>query len=184
MSWSGSTASTSAALRHQRHRLAVHRDRRRLRLRLGRAAHDPAQPGRRHATTLVNRVASELAAPAGGSRRVITDNGSEFRSHELTDRLDELGIEQRRIRAGRHLERPRRAAPLTTRGMRRLVPLLVPKLTAPNATSSTTSATTTTTEPTPADSPKAESPERSSTVPTRCEPPYERPSLQLGDRTI
>ena len=41
---------------------------------------------------------------------MITDNGSEFRSHELGDRLDQLGIEQRRIRAGRptsngHVER-------------------------------------------------------------------------------
>src|SRR3954452_12592080 len=34
-----------SALRNQGHGLAVHRDRRRLRLRMGRAAHDPAQPG-------------------------------------------------------------------------------------------------------------------------------------------
>ena len=41
---------------------------------------------------------------------MITDNGSEFRSHELVDRLAELAIQQRRIRAGRptsngHVER-------------------------------------------------------------------------------
>ena len=41
---------------------------------------------------------------------MITDNGSEFRSHELGDRLDQLAIQQRRIRAGRptsngHVER-------------------------------------------------------------------------------
>jgi transposase InsO family protein len=41
---------------------------------------------------------------------VITDNGSEFRASTLTDTLSELGVEQRRIRAGRpqtngHIER-------------------------------------------------------------------------------
>jgi Integrase core domain len=41
---------------------------------------------------------------------VLTDNGSEFRAHELTDRLDQLEIQQRRIRADRptsngHVER-------------------------------------------------------------------------------
>jgi transposase InsO family protein len=41
---------------------------------------------------------------------VITDNGSEFRASTLTHTLSELGVEQRRIRAGRpqtngHIER-------------------------------------------------------------------------------
>ena len=61
----------------------------------------PRNPAARHCTTLVNRVASELAAAGWRLETVITDNGSEFRSHELTDRLDQLAIEQRRIRAGR-----------------------------------------------------------------------------------
>ncbi len=70
----------------------------------------PRNPAAKHCTTLVNRVASELAAAGWRLETVITDNGSEFRSHELVDRLDQLRIEQRRIRAGRptsngHVER-------------------------------------------------------------------------------
>ena len=70
----------------------------------------PRNPAARHCATLVNRVARELAAGGWRLEAVITDNGSEFRSHELAERLAELGIEQRRIRAGRptsngHVER-------------------------------------------------------------------------------
>jgi transposase InsO family protein len=70
----------------------------------------PRNPAARHCATLVNRVARELAAAGWRLEAVITDNGSEFRSHELAERLAELGIEQRRIRAGRptsngHVER-------------------------------------------------------------------------------
>lgn len=58
----------------------------------------------------MKRVASELAAAGWKLESVISDNGSEFRAHELADRLDQLGIEHRRIRAGRptsngHVER-------------------------------------------------------------------------------
>jgi transposase InsO family protein len=56
------------------------------------------------------RVASELAQAGWKLETVITDNGSEFRSHELVEALTRLGVTQRRIRAGRptsngHVER-------------------------------------------------------------------------------
>jgi transposase InsO family protein len=93
----------------------------------------PRNPAARHCATLVNRVARELAAAGWRLEAVITDNGSEFRSHELAERLAELGIEQRRIRAGR----PRTATSngSSSRSWRnagdpRFARSLVPKLTA------------------------------------------------------
>ena len=70
----------------------------------------PRNPAAKHCSTLVKRVAAELAAAGWQLERVITDNGSEFRSHQLVDTLAELKVEQRRIRAGRptsngHVER-------------------------------------------------------------------------------
>jgi transposase InsO family protein len=57
-------------------------------------------------------VTSRLPAPASwsGSTAVLTDNGSEFRAGSFVDSLTGLGVEQRRIRAGRpqtngHVER-------------------------------------------------------------------------------
>jgi transposase InsO family protein len=70
----------------------------------------PRNPRAQHCASLVERVASELAAAGWRLEAVITDNGSEFRAHTFTDRLAALGIQQRRIRAGRptsngHVER-------------------------------------------------------------------------------
>jgi transposase InsO family protein len=70
----------------------------------------PRNPLAKHCSALVDRVASELAQAGWRLENVITDNGSEFRSHELTSHLDRLGVRQRRIRAGRptsngHVER-------------------------------------------------------------------------------
>jgi transposase InsO family protein len=70
----------------------------------------PRNPRAQHCASLVERVASELAAAGWRLESVITDNGSEFRAHAFTDGLAALGIQQRRIRAGRptsngHVER-------------------------------------------------------------------------------
>jgi transposase InsO family protein len=70
----------------------------------------PRNPLAKHCTTLVRRVASELARAGWKLETVITDNGSEFRSQEFTDALTPLGARQRRIHAGRptsngHVER-------------------------------------------------------------------------------
>jgi transposase InsO family protein len=58
----------------------------------------------------VRRVAAELARVGWRLQAVITDNGSEYRARAFTDTLGQLGLEQRRIRAGRpqtngHVER-------------------------------------------------------------------------------
>jgi transposase InsO family protein len=70
----------------------------------------PRNPLAKHCSALVDRVAAGLAQAGWRLENVITDNGSEFRSHELTSRLHRLGVRQRRIRAGRptsngHVER-------------------------------------------------------------------------------
>jgi transposase InsO family protein len=70
----------------------------------------PKNPQAMHCSTLVARVASELAKAGWRLQAAITDNGSEFRASNFTDTLTELAIEQRRIRAGRpqtngHVER-------------------------------------------------------------------------------
>jgi transposase InsO family protein len=67
-------------------------------------------PIARHTRSLVHRVASELAAAGWELKAAITDNGSEFRAQEFTGELDRLGVQHRRIRAGRptsngHVER-------------------------------------------------------------------------------
>jgi transposase len=61
----------------------------------------PKNPRARHCRALVDRVAQELARAGWRLEAALTDNGSEFRSREFTDRLAELGIEHRRVRAGR-----------------------------------------------------------------------------------
>lgn len=58
-------------------------------------------PAARHCSALVERVASELARAGWRLQAVITDNGSEFRANDFTGTLCHLGVEQRRIRAGR-----------------------------------------------------------------------------------
>jgi transposase InsO family protein len=70
----------------------------------------PRNPRVEHCSALVRRVASELARVGWRLQAVITDNGSEYRARAFTDTLGQLGLEQRRIRAGRpqtngHLER-------------------------------------------------------------------------------
>jgi transposase InsO family protein len=70
----------------------------------------PRNPAARHCSALVRRVAAELARAGWRLEAVITDNGSEFRASTFTDTLGELGVEQRRVRAGRpqtngHVER-------------------------------------------------------------------------------
>jgi transposase InsO family protein len=70
----------------------------------------PRNPRTEHCSALVRRVASELAAAGWQLEAVITDNGSEFRAGSFIDTLGTLGVEQRRIRAGRpqtngHVER-------------------------------------------------------------------------------
>jgi len=70
----------------------------------------PKNPQAKHCSALVERVASELAKAGWRLEAVITDNGSEFRSHEFTEPLARLDIRQRRIHAGRpqtngHVER-------------------------------------------------------------------------------
>jgi transposase InsO family protein len=67
-------------------------------------------PVARHCTALAERVAGELARAGWRLEAVITDNGSEFRSGAFGASLARLGVEQRRIRAGRptsngHVER-------------------------------------------------------------------------------
>ena len=70
----------------------------------------PRNPAAKHCSALVKRVASELARAGWRLEAVITDNGSEWRAGVFTSSLDELGVAQRRIRAGRpqsngHVER-------------------------------------------------------------------------------
>lgn len=70
----------------------------------------PKNPAAKHCSALVERVAGELARAGWRLEAVLSDNGSEFRSHVFTDTLAELVVEQRRIRAGRpqtngHVER-------------------------------------------------------------------------------
>lgn len=61
----------------------------------------PRNPRAEHCSQLVRRVASELASAGWRLQAVVTDNGSEFRAGSFAATLDELGVEQRRIRAGR-----------------------------------------------------------------------------------
>jgi transposase InsO family protein len=70
----------------------------------------PRNPRAEHCASLVERVVSELSAAGWRLEAVITDNGSEFRAHAFGERLAALGVQQRRIRAGRptsngHVER-------------------------------------------------------------------------------
>jgi len=70
----------------------------------------PKNPRAEHCRTLVERVACDLARAGWRLQAVITDNGSEFRSQHFVRGLQRLGIEQRRIHAGRpqtngHVER-------------------------------------------------------------------------------
>jgi transposase InsO family protein len=70
----------------------------------------PKNPAAQHCRSLVERVADQLARAGWRLEAVITDNGSEFRAGHFAQALERLGVEQRRIRAGRpqtngHVER-------------------------------------------------------------------------------
>ncbi len=70
----------------------------------------PRNPRAEHCSQLVRRVAGELARAGWRLEAVVTDNGSEFRAGSFGHTLAELGVEHRRIRAGRpqtngHVER-------------------------------------------------------------------------------
>jgi len=98
---SSSTACTSVGSPAPRAPSAIHRDRRRLRPHLGRAARHRAQPRSRHTRELLHRVAAELAHAGWKLQEVPTDNGSEFRALEFGAAVEDLGARQRFIRAGR-----------------------------------------------------------------------------------
>jgi transposase InsO family protein len=61
----------------------------------------PLNPAARHTSALAKRVAADLARHGFRLERVLTDNGSEFRSSEFGDALRELGAVQTFIRPGR-----------------------------------------------------------------------------------
>jgi transposase InsO family protein len=61
----------------------------------------PLNPAARITSSLAKRVAADLAAHGWHLERVLTDNGSEFRSRIFGDALRELGASQTFIRAGR-----------------------------------------------------------------------------------
>ncbi len=61
----------------------------------------PLNPSARQTSLLARRVAAELAAAGWRLERVLSDNGSEFRSDEFGQTLSELGARQTFIRAGR-----------------------------------------------------------------------------------
>jgi len=61
----------------------------------------PLNPSARRTSDLARRVAADLAAQGWQLERVLSDNGSEFRSAVFADTLRELGATQTFIRAGR-----------------------------------------------------------------------------------
>ena len=61
----------------------------------------PLNPAARHTSQLARRVAADLARHGFRLERVLSDNGSEFRSAEFGDSLRELGAVQTFIRPGR-----------------------------------------------------------------------------------
>jgi transposase InsO family protein len=67
-------------------------------------------PGAQHTSRLARRVAAELKTAGWRLKRVLSDNGNEFRSRVFTDALADLGARHTRIRSGRpqtngHVER-------------------------------------------------------------------------------
>jgi transposase InsO family protein len=61
----------------------------------------PRNPAAKWTSALAERVAQELSARGWKLEAVMSDNGSEFRSHEFRDAVAALGAEHRFIRAGR-----------------------------------------------------------------------------------
>jgi transposase InsO family protein len=62
---------------------------------------DAKNPSARHTKRLAHRVARELSQAGWKLEAVITDNGGEFRSKEFSRSLERMGVQHRRIRAGR-----------------------------------------------------------------------------------
>ena len=58
-------------------------------------------PSAQFTTALARRVAKELSAAGWKLKAITTDNGSEFRSLDFRQAVEDLGAEQRFIRAGR-----------------------------------------------------------------------------------
>ena len=61
----------------------------------------PLNPSARNTSRLAKRVAADLASFGWRLERVLTDNGSEFRSSEFGDTIRDLGAVQTRIHPGR-----------------------------------------------------------------------------------
>lgn len=61
----------------------------------------PRNPSARHTSRLARRVAGDLAERGWRLERVLTDNGSEFRSQTFRDTIRELGAVHSLIHAGR-----------------------------------------------------------------------------------
>jgi transposase InsO family protein len=61
----------------------------------------PLNPSARKTSALARRVAADLRSHGWRLERVLTDNGSEFRSQEFGDTVRDLGARQTFIRAGR-----------------------------------------------------------------------------------
>jgi transposase InsO family protein len=61
----------------------------------------PRNPAARWTSALARRVAQDLAARGWQLEAVMTDNGSEFHSHQFTETVAQLDAEHRFIRAGR-----------------------------------------------------------------------------------
>jgi transposase InsO family protein len=61
----------------------------------------PRNPSARWTSALARRAAQDLAARGWRLEAAMTDNGSEFRSHQFTETVAQLDAEHRFIRAGR-----------------------------------------------------------------------------------
>jgi transposase InsO family protein len=147
----------------------------------------PRNPIARHTRSLVHHVASELAAAGWKLKAAISDNGSEFRSKEFSQELERLGVQHRRIRAGRptsngHVERLQLTI-LEECWRPAFARSLAPKGSALRQDLEQYRGPTTSTGHTPDASPAEGCLVRSSTVPARWEPLDERVSLHLGSRT-
>ena len=113
-SWSGSTASTSAAARHRRRDLAAHRDRHRLLLRLGRARRSASRATPPHARPASSPSASPATSrpPAGSSSGCSATTATSSAASTSPAPSTKLGARHTRIHAGTPADqRQRRSAP-------------------------------------------------------------------------
>ena len=98
VSWSSWTAWHRPPLRHQGHRVAIHRHRRRQRRHLGDPAGDQTEPSALWTSALARQVASDLAARGWRLERVMSDNAQEFRSSVFQQTVAGLGTHHSFIR--------------------------------------------------------------------------------------